>query len=94
MIVVCLEDGKLLCLDKRSHSVFLYKILEESPYLGNNDKYVQICSHNLRSELFSSIKLGLPITSITGLSGNRFALIVRTNTKKGEVRFRRDLFRT
>ena len=69
--------------------------MEESPYLGNNDKYVQICD-NLRSELFSSIKLGLPITSITGLSGDRFAGLVRTNTKKGEgeVRFRRDLFRT
>ena len=50
----------------------------------------------LRSELFSSIKLGLPITSITGLSGDRFAGLVRTNTKKGEgeVRFHRDLFRT
>ena len=70
--------------------------MEESPYLGNNDKYVQICSDNLRSELVSSIKLGLPITSITGLSGDRFAGLVRTNTKKGEgeARFRRDLFRT
>ena len=76
----------LFVLDRTYHRVIQYKVMEEYPNIGKviecTDSVNFIC---IFSEFFSSHKISLPIRNLTMLSGGRFAGIVATTSKQGEI---------